>query len=957
MKNKYKFFIVQIFMVSMVFTSSMLVVPDNYFSYADTSLHPVGGRIWKVDTSAAGATYEFYDINKQPLSLTDAQKNSVASLGSAAYYTVQGVPNKDKYYVVATTNGNPASNFYTLGSKKKWSYQDSTWFGADNYGDGEANSKYILASPCFGTDSPLFSWLKSTRDSNWQGCNDWYIPSIYEIWDMLEKNMNNATSLKNTIFWSSTENTNKWARTYTYSKGRNGYGRFKCDGKYSTFLFRKFGGASYKVTYKIGNKEIGHIYCDAGKLAKPSNNNEWNRMMSGYTVTGWYTDEGLTQSWNINSDLVSGNMTLFASGPQPSLNVTSQTPVIYYKTTSQNITLSCSGGTGFRTFSIVSQPSGAGFTISNNYRGTCYLVVPAGILPGEYELQIKATDKYSGATGEGIYDITVNKASGAVTLKSADNTKTYNTTTGVNLLYPDSVTLNVASPSGTMSASIDNPSIATISCDSVNKKITLFPQEVSADASTTLTITTDETDLYSPSTTTYKVSVGRLNVITNGFENLEYDGDPHGLNIKVSNVSGATVYYDISDDASYDLGSVTLAQANVDYLLDTTEALLTAPGSKTIYYKVVKQGYNDVTGDAEISIIDTIKPTALITSTTDDADVQTLTMSGYDTQGISAYYFGTSPDEFPDRDLSGDSTVNIEEEVSADATYYFVTEDDSGNVSEPATITLYKTGFEVKHGTSDANTLLLPAGISFILPNVTADAGYINTKMWRRLSDGTIAGMIGSEYLPTKSDILVATCSYYSYAKTYRYDEGKQFAKPPKVDSKSVKLSFKNLPGVTSYKIYGNLAGKKIKAIKELDVSNTSYTIKKIGKKKLEANKVYKFKIAAYRYNEKLVENTIVIINANKKSKYANATNIIVPSTKYSMAVGMDKKLNVKVKMPKGKKHLPAKYGPKLTYSTSNPYVATVDKKGTIHSKMRGSATIYIQELSGLSKEITVDVN
>ena len=161
---------------------------------------------------------------------------------------------------------------------------------------------------------------------------------------------------------------------------------------------------------------------------------------------------------------------------------------------------------------------------------------------------------------------------------------------------------------------------------------------------------------------------------------------------------------------------------------------------------------------------------------------------------------------------------------------------------------------------------------------------------------------------------------------------------------------------MTSYKIYGNLAGKKLKAIKELDVSKTSYTIKKIGKKKLKANKVYKFKIAAYRYNEKLVENTIVIITANKKSKYANATKIIVPSTKYSMSVGKDKKLNVKVKMPKGKKHLPAKYGPKLTYNTSNPYVATVDKKGKIHAKMSGSATIYIQELSGLSKEITIDV-
>ncbi len=173
--------------------------------------------------------------------------------------------------------------------------------------------------------------------------------------------------------------------------------------------------------------------------------------------------------------------------------------------------------------------------------------------------------------------------------------------------------------------------------------------------------------------------------------------------------------------------------------------------------------------------------------------------------------------------------------------------------------------------------------------------------------------------------------------------------------SHAVKVTWNKTKGATKYVIYGAPCGKKQKKLKT--VKGTSYTVKKISGKKLKAHAAYQFKVAAYSGNKKLAESrSMHLYTANYKGKYGNAKSITTKTKEITLTEGKTRKLSAAVKIYKGKKHMPASHGAKLTFRSGNRAVAKVNSKGVVTALKKGTATIYIQDIRGIHVKVKVTV-
>lgn len=172
--------------------------------------------------------------------------------------------------------------------------------------------------------------------------------------------------------------------------------------------------------------------------------------------------------------------------------------------------------------------------------------------------------------------------------------------------------------------------------------------------------------------------------------------------------------------------------------------------------------------------------------------------------------------------------------------------------------------------------------------------------------------------------------------------------------STSIKLSWKKIKGVNGYILYGSQCGSKMKRIKTFKgASKTSYTAKKLKK-----GKYYKYMVVAYKnVNGKKVvvaSSKSVHAIATKGTKKGNPTAVKLSASKISVKVGKTKTIRASYTKPKGKKiqiHIA-----KLRYESSNKKVVTVNSKGKIKGKKKGTAYIYVYAQNGVYKRVKVTV-
>lgn len=176
-------------------------------------------------------------------------------------------------------------------------------------------------------------------------------------------------------------------------------------------------------------------------------------------------------------------------------------------------------------------------------------------------------------------------------------------------------------------------------------------------------------------------------------------------------------------------------------------------------------------------------------------------------------------------------------------------------------------------------------------------------------------------------------------------------------------VRWSKVKNATHYEVYVAVKGKKYgKAIVTVKASaKRKLTIKTVNGKAINPNKVYKFKVKAYRIvkgKKKYLatSETMYVVSKNHK-KYTNVSKIVTKKSSYKLIKG--KKVTIKAtvtKQDKKKKLLPKSYGAKLSYTSSNKKVAIVTKKGKIKTKGKGTCYIYVRSLNGLVKKVRVTV-
>ena len=169
--------------------------------------------------------------------------------------------------------------------------------------------------------------------------------------------------------------------------------------------------------------------------------------------------------------------------------------------------------------------------------------------------------------------------------------------------------------------------------------------------------------------------------------------------------------------------------------------------------------------------------------------------------------------------------------------------------------------------------------------------------------------------------------------------------------SKSITLKWKKINGASGYIIYGAPCGKKMT---RLATVKNGKTVKKTFKK-LKKGTYYKYIVVAYKKTaagNRIMSKSKSVHCATPGGKKGNPTGIKLKKTKITLKKGKKTKIKPTL-LSKGKV---ATHIAKFRYESSNKKIATVDAKGNIKAKKKGTVTIYVYAQNGLCKTIKVKV-
>lgn len=168
---------------------------------------------------------------------------------------------------------------------------------------------------------------------------------------------------------------------------------------------------------------------------------------------------------------------------------------------------------------------------------------------------------------------------------------------------------------------------------------------------------------------------------------------------------------------------------------------------------------------------------------------------------------------------------------------------------------------------------------------------------------------------------------------------------------KAVTLKWSKVSGADGYMIYGGKCGKKTSLKKTVGKNTRTWK-----QKKLKAGTYYKYYVAAY----KMVNGKKVIIGqssdmhaATTGKGYGYAKKVTVNKSILKLKTGKTAKIKATVKntSKKVKDHTL-----RVRYISTNCDIATVNSKGKVTAKAKGTCYIYCYGLNGLTKKVKVTV-
>lgn len=165
-------------------------------------------------------------------------------------------------------------------------------------------------------------------------------------------------------------------------------------------------------------------------------------------------------------------------------------------------------------------------------------------------------------------------------------------------------------------------------------------------------------------------------------------------------------------------------------------------------------------------------------------------------------------------------------------------------------------------------------------------------------------------------------------------------------------LTYVKVSGADGYLIYGAKCGQKLMKLKDVNKTVANYTVKN-----LKPATYYKYQVKAYKMinGKRVIIMSSKIVHSVTMSKiYANPTKLSSNTAAVKLSVGQTKTLTCQVVLPEGKKL--KKHTAVICYESTNKTIATINSKGKIIAKAKGTCYVYAYAQNGVYKKVRVTV-
>ena len=177
-------------------------------------------------------------------------------------------------------------------------------------------------------------------------------------------------------------------------------------------------------------------------------------------------------------------------------------------------------------------------------------------------------------------------------------------------------------------------------------------------------------------------------------------------------------------------------------------------------------------------------------------------------------------------------------------------------------------------------------------------------------------------------------------------------AKQKKVTKNAIAITWNKVKGASYYVIYGNKCGKTNPYKRIAKTTATSYT-----HKKLKAGTYYKYIISAFDKNGKHIATSISMHIVTAGGKYCNYKGVTTAAKKDTVTFAKaGKSFKLSAKAVKESAKLKASAHRNIRFESTNKSIATVDAKGKIVAKKKGSCYVFAYAQNGTFKKIKVTV-
>ena len=177
-----------------------------------------------------------------------------------------------------------------------------------------------------------------------------------------------------------------------------------------------------------------------------------------------------------------------------------------------------------------------------------------------------------------------------------------------------------------------------------------------------------------------------------------------------------------------------------------------------------------------------------------------------------------------------------------------------------------------------------------------------------------------------------------------------------KVAKTSITLKWNKVKGAAKYVIYASKCGKADSCVKLAETTSLSYKATKAAGVKMVKGKYYKFIVVALDENSKVLTASTIIHVGTTGGKICNIKSVTTKAKKNRVTVKKGKSFALKGKMVKTSSKLKLNVHRVVKYVSTNKKVATVNSKGVIKGKGKGTCSVYAYAQNGVYKKIKVTV-